>query len=80
VTTTTASIRVAGGAAKSLVGETTRAGGARQLTYAGHPLYRFAGDSSPGSISGQGSQHSAPALTCGTEVTGGQPKFRARCL
>jgi predicted lipoprotein with Yx(FWY)xxD motif len=54
VTTSSANVAVTGGASKSLVGETTRAGGARQLTYAGHPLYLFQGDHSAGSTSGQG--------------------------
>ena len=74
VTTATAAITVTG-AAKSLAGETTRPGGARQLTYAGHPLYRYSGDTSPGATSGQGLvvfgarwDVLAPA---GTEVTGG---------
>jgi predicted lipoprotein with Yx(FWY)xxD motif len=75
VTTTSSNIAVSGGAAKSLVGETTRAGGARQLTYAGHPLYLFTGDSNPGATNGQESQaFGAPwvALTAkGTEVTSG---------
>jgi predicted lipoprotein with Yx(FWY)xxD motif len=56
VTTSSANVAVTGGASKSLVGETTRAGGARQLTYAGHPLYLFQGDHSAGSTSGQGLQ------------------------
>jgi predicted lipoprotein with Yx(FWY)xxD motif len=51
-----ARIRVGRGVAKSLVGETTRSRGVRQLTYAGHPLYRFSGDRSPGSTRGQGSR------------------------
>ena len=74
VTTATAAITVTG-AAKSLAGETTRPGGARQLTYAGHPLYRYSGDTGPGATSGQGLvvfgarwDVLAPA---GTEVTGG---------
>ena len=75
VTTSAAHFTVAGGAAKSLVGETTRADGQRQLTYAGHPLYTFTGDGSPGSTNGQGAQAvGAPwdVLTAtGTEVTGG---------
>jgi len=74
-TTSAAHFTVAGGAAKSPVGETTRADGQRQLTYAGHPLYRFSGDGTPGSTSGQGSEaFGAPwdVLTAtGTEVTGG---------
>ncbi len=36
------------------LGSTTRAGGARQLTVAGHPVYTFAGDSAPGQTNGQG--------------------------
>jgi predicted lipoprotein with Yx(FWY)xxD motif len=75
VTTTSPSVTVSGGAAKSLVGETTRTGGARQLTYAGHPLYLFTGDSSPGATSGQGSQAFGArwdVLTAkGAEVTSG---------
>ena len=73
--TSVAHLTVTGGAAKSLAGETTRADGQRQLTYAGHPLYRFSGDGTPGSTNGQGSEaFGAPwdTLTAtGTEVTGG---------
>jgi predicted lipoprotein with Yx(FWY)xxD motif len=36
------------------LGTTTGAGGARQLTIAGHPVYTFAGDSAPGQTNGQG--------------------------
>jgi predicted lipoprotein with Yx(FWY)xxD motif len=56
VTTTTAQPVAAGGASQSLLGTTTRSDGATQLTYAGHPLYRFAGDHQPGDTTGQGSQ------------------------
>jgi predicted lipoprotein with Yx(FWY)xxD motif len=46
----------AGGMAKSsLLGTTTRADGSREVTYAGHPLYYFAGDSGSGQTNGQGS-------------------------
>jgi predicted lipoprotein with Yx(FWY)xxD motif len=31
-----------------------RSGGARQLSYAGHPLYRFSGDTAAGDTNGQG--------------------------
>ena len=41
------------GARKSLLGTTKRANGARQVTYAGHPLYYFRGDGKPGQINCQ---------------------------
>ena len=31
-----------------------RSDGAKQLAYAGHPLYRFVGDSKPGDVNGEG--------------------------
>ncbi len=43
------------GVKRSLLGTTRRMNGAIQVTYAGHPLYRFAGDSSPGQTTGEGS-------------------------
>jgi predicted lipoprotein with Yx(FWY)xxD motif len=53
---TTAGTPTAGGQAKSaLLGTTKRSDGSREVTYAGHPLYYFAGDSGPGQTSGQGS-------------------------
>jgi predicted lipoprotein with Yx(FWY)xxD motif len=45
---------VAGGASASLVGTTKRSGGATQVTYKGHPLYRYSGDQKPGDSNGQG--------------------------
>ena len=73
--TTSTHITVAGGAARSLVGQTTRPGGQRQLTYAGHPLYTFAGDTSPGATNGQGSDAFGARwdvlLPAGKEVSGG---------
>ena len=45
---TTTSTPKAGGKAKaSLLGTTKRSDGSREVTYAGHPLYYFAGDSDP---------------------------------
>jgi predicted lipoprotein with Yx(FWY)xxD motif len=45
------------GVKKSLLGTTKRADGSTEVTYAGHPLYYFAGDSSPGQASGEGSKN-----------------------
>ncbi|WP_328549510.1 MULTISPECIES: COG4315 family predicted lipoprotein [unclassified Streptomyces] len=44
----------AGGSAKSgLLGTTKRSDGKSQVTYHGHPLYGYAGDSKPGDTNGQ---------------------------
>lgn len=42
-----------GGVKPSLVGEISRPGGTRQVTYAGHPLYTYTQDSAPHQMSGQ---------------------------
>jgi len=44
------SLRVAGGARRSLLGIVRRADGSRQVTYAGRPLYYYVGDRKPGQI------------------------------
>jgi predicted lipoprotein with Yx(FWY)xxD motif len=75
VTASGGRITAAGGASMSLVAESTRPGGVHQLTYAGHPLYTFAGDTGPGTTNGQGSEEFGArwdVLTAaGQEVTGG---------
>ena len=45
---------LAGGLAKSKLGTTARTGGAKQITYGGHPLYYFIGDKAPGQTTGEG--------------------------
>ena len=52
--TTSGRPHAAGRAKASLLSTTRRAGGARQVDYADHPLYRFSLDSGPGKTSGQG--------------------------
>lgn len=44
----------ANGAAPGRLGTTERKDGATQVTYAGHPLYTYSGDSKPGEASGNG--------------------------
>ncbi|HLH81707.1 MAG TPA: hypothetical protein VKV38_00425 [Trebonia sp.] len=52
--TVNGTVTAAGGAMASDLGTITRSGGAKQVTYDGHPLYYFAGDSGPGQTNGQG--------------------------
>ncbi len=42
------------GATQSLLGTTMRTDGAAQVTYNGHPLYKFSGDTKPGDTTGEG--------------------------
>ena len=52
--TTTGTVTATGGAKSSDLGTITRSDGTKQVTYDGHPLYFFSGDSGPGMASGQG--------------------------
>ena len=45
---------IAGGAKASLISTTARSDGTRQVTYNGHPLYRFKNDSKSGDTNGEG--------------------------
>ena len=42
------------GAEASLIGTTTRSDGTSQVTYNGHPVYRYSGDQKPGDTAGEG--------------------------
>jgi predicted lipoprotein with Yx(FWY)xxD motif len=46
--------RAGKGVQKAMLGVTRARNGRRQVTYAGHPLYTFVGDKTPGDTSGEG--------------------------
>jgi len=82
--TATTPIVATGGVRQALLGRVSRPGGSYQVTYDGHPLYGFLGDSRPGETNGENlasffgvwhvvSVHGYPAagrLVLGTEVSG----------
>jgi predicted lipoprotein with Yx(FWY)xxD motif len=51
--TSAGAIKTRGGAQAAKLGTATGRGGARQVSYNGHPLYYYVGDSKPGSVGGQ---------------------------
>ena len=53
--TTKAKPKAGAGVKASLLGTSKRADGTEEVTYAGHPLYYFAGDTAAGQATGQGS-------------------------
>jgi predicted lipoprotein with Yx(FWY)xxD motif len=52
--TTTGSAKAGNGADQSLISTIKRDDGSMQVTYDGHPLYLYAGDTNPGDTSGNG--------------------------
>ena len=52
--TTTGKVTAADGAKTADLGTITRSDGTKQVTYDGHPLYYFAGDTGPAQTTGQG--------------------------
>jgi predicted lipoprotein with Yx(FWY)xxD motif len=53
--TTTGPVTGSGGVLSSDLGTITRSGGVKQVTYDGHPLYYYVGDTGAGTVNGQGS-------------------------
>ena len=53
----TGTLTAAGSAKASDLGTITRSDGTKQVTYDGHPLYYFVGDSAAGQTNGQGSDN-----------------------
>ena len=51
---TTSSPKAGSGASASMLGTVKRSDGTMQVTYAGHPLYTYTADTSPGQVNGNG--------------------------
>ena len=79
--TTTGTATASGGATASEIGTITRSDGTKQVTYDGHPLYYFSGDSGPGTANGQGSDAFGAkwwlVTPTGSDVTAGVTSFTA---
>jgi predicted lipoprotein with Yx(FWY)xxD motif len=77
--TTSGNATTMSGADSSLLGTTQRDDGSTQVTYNGHPLYLYSGDSAPGDANGEGignvwyavSTQGTPAMASGGGNGGG---------
>ena len=78
--TTTGDVKLSG-VAETLVGTITRIDGTKQLTLAGHPLYRYLQDQAPGDVNGQNVGQAWHAVTPdgqkATETTAGGATINA---
>jgi hypothetical protein len=79
--TTTGTATAAGSAKASDLGTITRSDGTKQVTYDGHPLYYFSGDSGTGMATGQGSDSFGAkwwlVAPSGSDVTAAVSSFTA---
>jgi len=81
--TTTGAATASGGAVAADLGTITRSDGTKQVTYDGHPLYYYVGDTGSGTVNGQGSTGygaywwvlapSGSPITSSVTVTGASP-------